>query len=35
VVYFARWVKVAPPESLRQLVDWRQRIAELVGQAST
>lgn len=34
VLYFARWVKVTPPESLTQLADWRQRIAELVGQAS-
>jgi glutathione S-transferase len=33
VIQFARWVKVAPAESLANLARWRQSVAQLVGHA--
>ncbi|HSN71270.1 MAG TPA: glutathione S-transferase family protein [Steroidobacteraceae bacterium] len=33
VLYFARWVKITPPETLGFLANWRQRVGQLVGQA--
>jgi hypothetical protein len=33
VIQFARWVKVAPAESLANLARWRQSVARLVGHA--
>jgi len=32
VLYFARWIKCLPDESLTRLQAWRPRVARLIGQ---
>jgi len=33
-IYFARWTKTSPSDEMTRLAGWRQRVAELTGQAA-